>query len=97
MDPFDVKLLGLPVRVDQPAALACLLAGDVTARLVAELDARAGGQPLDRLAELKALQLLMNLMTSPPSPHEKQWYSSLPGVTLNDGVRSSWNGHRPLR
>ena len=24
-------------------------------------------------------------MTSPPSPQEKQWYSSLPGVTLNDG------------
>ena len=35
-------------------------------------------------------------MTSPPSPQEKQWYSSLPGVTLNDGVRSSWNGHSPL-
>ena len=57
MGAFDVKLLGLPVRLDQPPALACLLAGDVAAGLVAELDARAGGQALDRLAELQALQL----------------------------------------
>jgi hypothetical protein len=39
----------------------------------------------------------MNVITSPPSPQEKQWYSSLPGVTLKDGERSSWNGQRPLR
>src|SRR5258708_2216136 len=37
-----------------------------------------------------------NLMTSPPSAQEKQYHSPRAGVTLKDGVFSSWNGHRPL-
>src|ERR1700733_14120401 len=37
-----------------------------------------------------------NLMTSPPSAQEKQYQSPRAGVTLNDGVFSSWNGHSPL-
>ena len=37
-----------------------------------------------------------NLMTSPPSAQEKQYHRPRAGVTLNDGVFSSWNGHRPL-
>src|ERR1700753_3271460 len=45
------------MRLDHPPAQARLLAGDVTARLVAQLDARAGGEALDRLAELQRLQL----------------------------------------
>src|SRR5690349_2831858 len=35
-------------------------------------------------------------MTSPPSPQPKQWNVPWVGRTLNDGVFSSWNGHRPL-
>src|SRR5580700_8219570 len=37
-----------------------------------------------------------NLMTSPPSAQEKQYHRPRAGVTLNDGVFSSWNGHSPL-
>ena len=35
-------------------------------------------------------------MTSPPSLQPKQWQAAAPGVTLKDGVFSSWNGHRPF-
>src|SRR5579859_7563886 len=35
-------------------------------------------------------------MTSPPSAQEKQYHRPRAGVTLNDGVFSSWNGHSPL-
>ena len=35
-------------------------------------------------------------MTSPPSPQPKQWKVFLDGLTLNDGVFSSWNGHSPF-
>jgi len=34
--------------------------------------------------------------TSPPSPHPKHFHDSRLGVTVNDGVFSPWNGHRPL-
>src|ERR1700733_7930532 len=37
-----------------------------------------------------------NLMTSPPSEQEKQYQRPRLGVTLNEGVFSSWNGHSPL-
>src|SRR6516162_6701485 len=37
-----------------------------------------------------------NLMTSPPSAQEKQYHRPRAGVTLKDGVFSSWNGHSPL-
>src|SRR5215469_15939978 len=37
-----------------------------------------------------------NRMTSPPSAQEKQYHRPRAGVTLNEGVFSSWNGHRPL-
>src|ERR687896_227894 len=39
----------------------------------------------------------MNVMTSPPSPQPWQYHMPRVGVTLNEGVFSSWNGHRPLR
>ena len=35
-------------------------------------------------------------MTSPPSPQPKQWKNPRPGLTLNDGDFSSWNGHSPF-
>src|SRR5262249_13315755 len=54
---FAVKILSLLMRLDQPAAMARLLARHVPALLVAELEARAGGQALDRLAELEGLDL----------------------------------------
>src|SRR5260370_21884274 len=37
-----------------------------------------------------------NLMTSPPSAQEKQYHRPRAGVTLKEGVFSSWNGHSPL-
>ena len=46
------------MRLDQPAPLALFLARDVTALLVAEVDARPRGQPLDRLDEGQAVDLL---------------------------------------
>ena len=49
--PFGIEIGGRPVRVDQPAPLALFLARDVTTLLVAEVDARPRGQPLDRLDE----------------------------------------------
>src|SRR5262245_8845433 len=33
---------------------------------------------------------------SPPSPQPKHFQESRPGVTVNDGVFSPWNRHRPL-
>src|SRR5690606_2582768 len=39
----------------------------------------------------------MKEMTSPPSPQPKQYQRLRAGVTLNEGVFSSWKGHRPLR
>ena len=38
---------------------------------------------------------LMKEMTSPPSPQPKQWKNWRAGLTLNDGVFSSWKGHSP--
>ena len=35
--------------------------------------------------------------TSPDSPQPKQWYEPTCGRTLKEGVRSSWNGHSPLK
>ncbi len=40
--------------------------------------------------------LRTNAITSPPSAHEKQYQSPRAGVTLNEGVFSSWNGHSPF-
>src|SRR5204862_359262 len=59
--PFGVKISGGPVRVDQPAPLALFLARDVAALLVAEVDARPRGQPLDRLDEGQAVDGLHKL------------------------------------
>src|SRR5262245_587646 len=39
---------------------------------------------------------MRNAMTSPPSPQPKQWNVPCVARTLNDGVFSSWNGHRPF-
>ena len=35
-------------------------------------------------------------MTSPPSWQPKQWKPPAAGLTLNDGVFSSWNGQSPF-
>jgi hypothetical protein len=34
--------------------------------------------------------------TSPPALQPKQWYIFFSASTLNDAVRSSWNGQRPM-
>src|SRR3954462_8286320 len=39
----------------------------------------------------------MNVKASPDSPQPKQWYSLFSALTLNDGVRSSWKGQRPVQ
>ena len=49
------------MRVDQPAALALLLAGHVAALLVAQFEAGPAGQPLDRLDEAEPVDLLHEL------------------------------------
>ncbi|SII85798.1 Uncharacterised protein [Mycobacteroides abscessus subsp. abscessus] len=36
------------------------------------------------------------MKTSPDSPQPKQWYIPTCGRTVNEGVFSSWKGHRPL-
>src|SRR6185437_5100344 len=56
--PFGVKFGRCPMRVYQPAPLALFLARVVTTLLVAEVDARPRGQPLDRLDEGQAVDLL---------------------------------------
>ena len=38
----------------------------------------------------------MNLITSPPTPQPKQWKKPRSRLTLNEGVFSPWNGHRPF-
>src|ERR1022692_2841021 len=48
---------GRPVRLEQPAALRLLLAGDMAALLVAQLDADPGRQPLHRLGEAESVDL----------------------------------------
>jgi hypothetical protein len=40
---------------------------------------------------------MTNENTSPPRPQPKHFQESRPGVTVNDGVVSPWNGHRPLK
>src|SRR5206468_1781232 len=59
--PFGIKFGGGPVRVGQPFPLALFLARDVTALLVAQLDAGPRGQPLDRLDEAEPVDLLHEL------------------------------------
>src|SRR6476620_3509668 len=38
----------------------------------------------------------MNLMTSPPRPQPKHLNVRRSSFTLNDGVFSPWNGHKPF-
>ena len=40
---------------------------------------------------------MMKLSGLPPSPQAKQWQMFLAGDTINEGVRSSWNGQSPFR
>ena len=40
---------------------------------------------------------ITNLKTSPPSPQPKQWKAAGSWRTLNEGVFSWWNGHRPFQ
>src|SRR6478752_1580157 len=41
-------------------------------------------------------RFMTKLKMSPPSPQPKHFHDSRPGVTVNEGVFSPWNGHRPL-
>lgn len=54
---LDIELGGGLVRLDQPDALAALVGGVVAALLVAQGDARLGGEPLDRLGEGEVVDL----------------------------------------
>src|SRR5690348_10077900 len=38
----------------------------------------------------------MKVTTSPPAPHPKHLKKPLSRLTVNDGVFSWWNGHRPF-
>ena len=40
---------------------------------------------------------IRKVKASPPSPQPKQWNVWRSGLTMKDGVRSWWNGQRPLR
>ena len=40
---------------------------------------------------------MTKLKTSPPRPQPKHFQESRAGVTVNEGVFSPWNGHRPLK
>ena len=40
---------------------------------------------------------MTNENMSPPRPQPKHFQDSRAGVTVNDGVFSPWNGHRPLK
>src|SRR5580700_7500634 len=57
-EPFGVKFRSRLVRGQQPAPLALLVPGDVTALLVGELDAGPGGEVLHGLGERKVVDLL---------------------------------------
>ena len=39
----------------------------------------------------------MKAMTSPDSPQPKQWKVPSCGRMWKEGLRSSWNGHSPLK
>jgi hypothetical protein len=39
---------------------------------------------------------MTKLKMSPPRPQPKHFHVSRAGVTVNEGVFSLWNGHRPL-
>ena len=61
VQPFCIKIGCRLVGRQQPAALALLLARDVAALLVPELDAGPGREPLDRLREREVVDLLDEL------------------------------------
>ena len=61
VEPLGVELGRGPVRLDQPAPLRVLLAGDVAALLVAQLDAEPGREPLDGLGEAEVVDPLDEL------------------------------------
>jgi hypothetical protein len=69
---LGVELGGGAVRLDQPAALALLLAGDVAALLVPQVDAGPAASRSTASVKLRLSIFCTNLMTSPPSAHEKQ-------------------------
>ncbi len=57
-DPFCIEIRGRAVRVDQPPALGVLLARDVPALLVPQLDAGPGREPFHRLGEAQVVDPL---------------------------------------
>src|SRR5207342_2184867 len=61
MQPFGIEVGRRLVGLQQPAALALLLARDVTALLVPELEAGPGREPLDRLREREVVDPLDEL------------------------------------
>jgi len=52
-----IKIRGGPVRLDQPAAPGLLLAGNMPALFITELNAGSGSQPLHRLSESQGVDL----------------------------------------
>ena len=67
--PFGIIFGGQPVRVGQPAPLALLLARDVAALLVAELDASPEARCSIASMKLSPSIFCTNLIASPPSAH----------------------------
>ena len=72
-----MQLLGVElgrglVRLQQPPALALLLARDVAALLVAQLDAGPAASRSTASVKLRPSIFCTKVMTSPPSAQEKQ-------------------------
>ena len=59
------------------------------------MPARAASRSTDSTKDRLSI-CWMNLMTSPPLAQEKQYQRPRAGVTLNEGVFSSWKGHSPF-
>src|SRR5829696_2078431 len=47
--------------------------------------------------KVRCSESIRNLIASPPAPQPKQKYTFRAVLTLNDGLFSSWKGHRPFR
>ena len=58
---------------------------------------KRAGELSDRVGERRPCRSSStNLMTSPPTPHPKQWKKPFSPLTWNDGVFSPWNGQSPF-
>lgn len=94
---LGVELGGRLVCLDQPDALAALVGGVVPALLVAQGDARLGGEPLDDLRERQMVDLLHEGDRVAALLAAEAVEETLARADLEGGDFSSWNGQRPLR